>query len=124
MKYIECPYCHKEKRECRCRTDGSLVLGAARPKLDFVACSEWMDEGGTALRNNLDEMTRRMARTVAALREWRTLEYIGMFIDLPDEQKAVVAEVAARTETVLREWGYEMEPRPSSIEPSSATESA
>jgi hypothetical protein len=42
MKYIECPYCHKEQRECRCRTDGSLVPGAARPSADFVLWSDWV----------------------------------------------------------------------------------
>ncbi len=54
---------------------------------------------------DIGELSARVSRTIASLREWHKLHTIGYFNDMTDEQKQQVTQVAERTKEVLAEWG-------------------
>lgn len=65
------------------------------------------DDGGLVA-----EMSQRIARTVAALRAWRHLHYVGVFRGFQEMESSgddkLIEDLGAQTEEVLREWGYKL----------------
>lgn len=74
------------------------------PRFDMKDALFPFNEGD--LSNQLNEFSRRMSETVVCLKEWHTMNYIGLFDkgQIPDEFKELVDKTVKNTTRILREW--------------------